>query len=85
MTSMMDGRWRDERALLLEATATADPHWLEPGWPGVGVCPDCTGTDCARLRTAERRLKDAGVPGLWVVDDGPNGLPPTSGRPTASH
>jgi hypothetical protein len=81
MTSMMDHRWRDERALLLEATATADPHWLEPGWPGVRVCPDCTGIDCARLRTAERRLKAAGVPGLWTVDDGETASEPlTSDR-----
>jgi hypothetical protein len=55
--------------LLLQASSTADAHWVEPGWPGVTVCPACTGTDCERLRLAEGFLKEAGVKGLWAIDD----------------
>jgi hypothetical protein len=61
--------------LILQARATVTEHWLTEGCPGPGVraCDDCTDTGCERRELAAEFLRKAGVPGLWAVDDGPNG------------
>lgn len=66
MTSMVDDV--PDGALIREASRRVAAHWVERRWPAERVCPECTGTDCPRLRADERYLKSVGVAGLYAAD-----------------